>query len=197
MILATNNEGKLKEIKKILNDFDIVSLKEASIHHEVEEDQDSFYGNASKKAKEIYQITKTPTIADDSGICIDAFDGWPGVYSDRFLGPNSSKEERNQAILQKFIDTKIQNRTARVICYLVYYDGTNEIVSIGELVGKITFKPIGDNGFGFDDIFELENGLTLAQLTEEEKNQTSARYLAAIDLKRKLKKSIKQKLYQR
>lgn len=187
MILATNNEGKLKEIKKILNEFDIISLKEASVYHEVEEDQDSFYGNASKKAREIYQITKTPTIADDSGICIDAFNGWPGVYSDRFLGSNATKEQRNQAILQKFIDTKVQDRTARVMCYLVYYDGTNEIVGIGELVGKIAFKPIGDRGFGFDDIFELENGLTLAQLIEEEKNKISARYLAAVDLKEKLK----------
>ena len=130
MILATNNIGKLREIKKILEDFDIVSLKEAGIDHEVEEDQDSFYGNASKKAYEIYEISKIPTIADDSGLCVDAFNGWPGVYTARFLGEDSTREERNQAILNRFIDSKVQDRTARVMCYLVYYDGKTEVVGL-------------------------------------------------------------------
>ncbi len=187
MILATNNIGKLREIKKILEDFDIVSLKEAGIDHEVEEDQDSFYGNASKKAYEIYEISKIPTIADDSGLCVDAFNGWPGVYTARFLGEDSTREERNQAILNRFIDSKVQDRTARVMCYLVYYDGKTEVVGIGELVGKIALKSRGEGGFGFDNIFELENGKTLAELSPEEKNKVSARYLATLDLKEKLK----------
>ena len=186
MILATNNIGKLREIKKILEDFDIVSLKEAGIDHEVEEDQDSFYGNASK-AYEIYEISKIPTIADDSGLCVDAFNGWPGVYTARFLGEDSTREERNQAILNRFIDSKVQDRTARVMCYLVYYDGKTEVVGIGELVGKIALKSRGEGGFGFDNIFELENGKTLAELSPEEKNKVSARYLATLDLKEKLK----------
>ena len=187
MILATNNIGKLREIKKILEDFDIVSLKEAGIDHEVEEDQDSFYGNASKKAYEIYEISKIPTIADDSGLCVDAFIGWPGVYTAIFLGEDSTREERNQAILNRFIDSKVQDRTARVMCYLVYYDGKTEVVGIGELVGKIALKSRGEGGFGFDNIFELENGKTLAELSPEEKNKVSARYLATLDLKEKLK----------
>lgn len=187
MILATNNIGKLKEIKKILTDLEIISLKEAGITHEVEEDQDSFYGNASKKAKEIYAISKIPTIADDSGLCVDAFDGWPGVYTARFLGERATREERNQAILDRLSQTKTSDRTARVMCYLVYYDGETEVVGIGELVGKIALAPRGEEGFGFDDIFELESGKTLAQLSPEEKNKVSARYLAALDLKEKLK----------
>lgn len=185
MILATNNVGKLKEIKKILEDFQIVSLKEAGISHEVEEDQDSFYGNASKKAREIYSLSLQPTIADDSGLCVDVLDGFPGVYTARFLGENSTREERNQAILDRLNGTT--DRTARVMCYLVYYDGNVEVVGIGELVGKIALEPRGENGFGFDDIFELENGKTLAELSEEEKNMVSARYLATVDLKEKLK----------
>ncbi len=187
MILATNNVGKLREIKKILEDFEIISLKEAGIDHEVEEDQDSFYGNASKKAREIYEISKIPTIADDSGLCVDAFDGWPGVYTARFLGEGSTREERNQAILDRLSETKGIDRKARVMCYLVYYDGEVEVVGIGELIGKIALKARGENGFGFDDIFELENGKTLAELSPEEKNVVSARYLATLDLKEKLK----------
>ncbi|MCI9234243.1 MAG: RdgB/HAM1 family non-canonical purine NTP pyrophosphatase [Bacilli bacterium] len=187
MIFATNNVGKLKEVKEILKEFEIVSLTEAGIEHEVEEDQDSFHGNASKKAREIYEISKVPTVADDSGLCIDSFDGWPGVYTARFLGEKSTKEERNQAILDRFSTSKCQDRTARVICYLVYYDGEVEIVGIGELVGKIAHQARGKNGFGFDDIFELENGKTLAELSSEEKNEVSARYLATLDLKQKLK----------
>lgn len=186
MILATNNIGKLREIKKILEDFEIISLKEAGITHEVEEDQDSFYGNASKKAKEIYEISKIPTIADDSGLCVDAFDGWPGVYTARFLGEGSTREERNQAILDR-LNKENADRTARVMCYLVYYDGEVEVVGVGELVGKIAQESRGQDGFGFDDIFELESGKTLAELSPEEKNEVSARYLATLDLKEKLK----------
>lgn len=187
MILATNNIGKLKEMKKILADFEIISLKEAGIIHEVEEDQDSFYGNASKKAREIYEISKIPTIADDSGLCVDAFNGWPGVYTARFLGEKSTKEERNQAILERLAHSRKTDRTARVMCYLVYYDGKAEIVGVGELVGKIAQEARGKEGFGFDEIFELENGKTLAELSPEEKNKISARYLATLDLKEKLK----------
>ena len=101
MIFASNNKGKIKEIKSIFIDEEIISLKEANVDIEVEEDADSFYGNALKKAKEIYKITNIPVIADDSGICIDAFDGWPGVLTHRFAGEEASDEDRNNLMIEK------------------------------------------------------------------------------------------------
>ena len=101
MIVATNNEGKLKEIKDILSDYELFSLKDKNIDVEVEEDQDTFYGNAYKKAKDIYEIVREPVISDDSGLCIDILDNWPGVLTHRFLGENSTKDERNDYILEK------------------------------------------------------------------------------------------------
>ncbi len=187
MIIATNNQGKLRELKKILTDFEIKSLKEAGLDIEVEEDQDSFYGNALKKAKTIYELTKEATIADDSGLCIPLFDDWPGVLTHRFLGEEATSEDRNKAILKRMEEHVKEERCAKVVCDLVYYDGKNTVVGEGILNGYIPLSARGDNGFGFDEIFELESGKTLAELTEEEKNQVSARALAAKDLRDKLK----------
>ena len=183
MIFASNNKGKIKEIKSIFIDEEIISLKEANVDIEVEEDADSFYGNALKKAKEIYKITNIPVIADDSGICIDELDGWPGVLTHRFAGEEATDEERNQIMVDK-VSIK-DNKKAKVICNLVYYDGKNILIGEGIITGNIV-SPRGTNGFGFDPIFELDTGKTLAELTSEEKNITSARYLAALDLNKKL-----------
>ena len=188
MIFASNNKGKIKEIKSIFNEEEIISLKEANVDIEVEEDADSFYGNALKKAKEIFELTNIPVIADDSGICIDALNDWPGVLTHRFAGEEASDEERNSIMVNK-LNNEI-NKKAKVICNLVYYDGTNIIVGEGILKGNIV-SPRGTNGFGFDPIFELESGKTLAELTSEEKNITSARYLAALDLYKKLQQKRK------
>ena len=188
MIFASNNQGKIREIKSIFNTEEIISLKEANVDIDVIEDADSFYGNALKKAKEIYEITKQPVIADDSGICLEAFAGWPGVLTHRFAGEEASEEERNQIMVDK-INTQ-SNKNAQVICNLVYYDGTDIIVGEGILNGSIV-SPRGTNGFGFDPIFELDTGKTLAELTSEEKNLTSARYLAALDLYKKLQQKCK------
>lgn len=185
MILATNNCNKLKEIKDILNDYEIKSLRDVQINIDIKEDKDSFYDNALTKAKTIFEITKESVIADDSGLEIHALNNWPSVLSSRFLGSNKSDEERNLAILKKM--ENITNRKASFICILVYYDGNNIIVGKGELVGNITYELRGNNGFGFDSIFELDNGKTLAELNNDEKNKISARYLASIDLLKKLK----------
>lgn len=183
MIFASNNKGKIREIKSIFSNEEIISLKEANVDIDVVEDADSFYGNALKKAKEIYEITKIPVIADDSGICIEAFEGWPGVLTHRFAGEEASDVDRNNIMVDKV--SNVDNKRAQVICNLVYYDGTNIIVGEGILNGNIV-SPRGTNGFGFDPIFELDSGKTLAELTSEEKNITSARYLAALDLYKKL-----------
>ena len=184
MIVATNNQGKLKELKEILNSYELYSLKESNIDIDVEENQDTFYGNAIKKAKEIYEISNIPVIADDSGLCITALDNWPGVLTHRFLGEQATDLERNSYILEKM--KNIKNREAKFICNLIYYDGKNIVVGEGALTGTISFERRGSNGFGFDEIFELENGKTLAELLPNEKNTISARYLATIDLKEKL-----------
>ena len=183
MVFASNNKGKLKEIRDILGD-DIKSLRDLNIDIDVVEDGNTFYENAAKKAKEIYEICKEPVIADDSGLCIDCLNDFPGVLTARFLGENVSSFDRNNYLLEKMKEET--NRKCRVICVLVYYDGEKLISSEGIIHGVISNNRRGDNGFGFDEIVELEDGRTLAELSSEEKNKLSARYLAAIQLKSKI-----------
>lgn len=184
IIIATNNKGKIKEIKEILNDYELYSLSDMNIDIDVIEDQDSFLLNALKKAKEIYDITKIPTIADDSGLCINELNDFPGVLTHRFLGEAATDLDRNKYLIKEADKTK--NRDVYVMCDIVYYDGKDKIVGEGILKGKITKELRGNNGFGFDPIFEV-NGKTLAEISSEEKNKISARRLALNNLKNKLK----------
>lgn len=186
IVIATNNVGKVKEIKEILNDYELLTLKDVECDIEVEEDTDTFEGNSLKKAKEISETLNMPCIADDSGLCIDIFDGWPGVYTARFLGENATQEDRNNAILEKMKNLKESERIARVICVMTYFENGKVIVGKGEIKGRISKEPRGDNGFGFDTIFELDNGKTYAELTGEEKNSLSHRKLALENLKKQL-----------
>lgn len=185
MIIATNNKGKLEEIKKILSEYEIYSLKEKNIDIDVIEDEDTFLGNAKKKAMEIYEISHEEVIADDSGLSIDCLDGFPGVKTHRFLGDTATDRMRNEYLIKEV--NKYDNRSAKVICNLVYYNGSEFIVGEGILDGFISKECRGSNGFGFDEIFELTTGLTLAELSFDEKNEISARSLAIKDLKKKLK----------
>lgn len=186
MIVATNNKGKIREIKEIFNDYELYSLKDKNITIDVVEDQDSFILNAKKKAKEIYDLTHEEVIADDSGLCIDVLDGFPGVLTHRFLGDEATDLERNTYLINEV--NKYDNRGAKVVCNLVYYDGIDYAVGEGILEGEIASERKGSNGFGFDEIFLLPGGLTLAELTTDEKNKVSARYLAAKDLRNKISK---------
>ena len=187
IVFATNNPGKLAELRQMFPEYLMLSLKDV-LHEklDIEEDADSFLGNATKKAIEIYAAIKLriPIIADDSGLMIDALNGFPGVLTHRFLGENTSDEERNAEIIRRVSG---KDRTARFICELVYYDGNKIVSGHGELVGKIAENPRGENGFGFDPIFELADGRTLAELLPAEKKWLSARYSATIDLKQKLR----------
>lgn len=189
MILATNNKGKLEEIRKILEEYKIYSLKDKNINVDVEEDKDTFLENAKKKAEEIYKIAKEETIADDSGLCINCLNGFPGVMTHRFLGEKATDRMRNEYLINEV--NKYEDRSAQVVCVLVYYDGKKEIVGEGILNGFVSKECRGTNGFGFDEIFELPNGLTLAELTSDEKNNISARAIAAKDLKAKINKELK------
>lgn len=176
IILATNNKGKIKELQEILKEYKLISLKEAGIDIEVVEDKDTFEGNALKKAIEICKITSKICIADDSGLCIDELNGFPGVKTARFLGENATQDERNSYILEKLKDLEKDKRKAKVVtCIAVAKpDGSNNTY-IGTLEGYISKEKRGENGFGFDEIFELEDGKTLAELSEEEKNKISSR----------------------
>ena len=189
IIVATNNEGKLKEIKEILDNYELLSLKEVGMSIEVVEDGKTFKENALKKAKEVFKITNIPCIADDSGLCIDIFDGWPGIKTARFLGENVAQKDRNKYILEKMKEKK--ERTAKVVCDIAYFDGKNEIVVEGIINGKIPLEERGNNGFGFDSIFELEDGRTLAELTDIEKNKISSRKIALEKLKKELQNFLK------
>ena len=190
MILATNNLGKLKEIREILKEYKIYSLKEKGIDIDVLEDGKTFLENAKKKAIEVYKISNSNegVIADDSGLCITCLNGFPGVETHRFLGEAATDRERNEYLINEV--NKYDDRSAQFICNLVYYDGINVIVGEGILEGFISKECRGENGFGFDEIFELSNGLTLAELSSEEKNSISARSLALKDLKKKLIKKL-------
>ena len=195
MVFATNNEGKLRELKEIFGDKNIISLKEIGVNIDVVEDQNSFYGNARKKAIEVFNLVKIPVIADDSGLCINALNDFPGVMTHRFLGANKTDNDINEALIK--MCSNLTDRRAKVVCCLVYYDGVNEVVETGEINGNITLEARGINGFGFDPIFELDDGRTLAELDSDTKNICSARYLAAKKLKKslnKLDKNLKKKL---
>ncbi len=186
IVVATNNQGKLKEIKEILKKYEMLSLKEVNCEIEVEEDQETFEGNSKKKAQEIASRTNMPCIADDTGLCIEAFDGWPGVYTNRFLGEEATPKQRNEAILEKMKNLKGEERKAKVVSVVTYCENGQFIVARGELEGKIAETPRGENGYGFDPIFEIENGKTYAELSGEEKNAISHRRKAIENLEKQL-----------
>lgn len=189
IILATNNKGKINELEEILKGYKLLSLKEANIDIEVKEDRDTFKGNALKKAGEICKLTNKTCIADDSGLCIDALDGFPGVYTARFLGEDATQDERNSYLLEKLKDKSKEERKAKVVtCIALVRPSGEEKTYIGELNGYIAENKRGSNGFGFDEIFELEDGRTLAELNKEDKNKISSRSLALSKLKEDMNK---------
>ena len=189
ILVATTNKGKLREIKSILNNFEILSLEDINCKIDVLEDGKTFKENALKKAREISKATNMNCIADDSGLCIDEFDGWPGIRTARFLGDNSTPEQRNDYILNKMQGLEKQRRRAKH-CVSIAYVGTDgkEIAVQAENNGYIADAPKGQNGFGFDVIFELEDGRTQAELSEKEKNNISSRRKALELLKEQLKR---------
>ena len=183
IIVATNNLGKLKEIRAILDNYEVISLKDLNLNIDIVEDGKTFKENALKKAREVFKITKIPAIADDSGLCINVLEGFPGINTARFLGNNASDNDRNNYILEKLKDKKESERKAEVVCDIAYVDEKNEYVVEGVIKGKITYEKRGNNGFGFDPIFELDNGKTLAELKDYEKNNVSSRKIALEKLK--------------
>ena len=174
IIIASNNKGKIKEAQEILKDYKIIAMKEAGINIDVEEDKDTFEGNAIKKAKTISKIAQgKPCIADDSGIEIEYLNGFPGVHTKRWL--DGTDRERNEAILEKLKGVSKENRKVRFVTAIAISNGKKSDVVVENIDGYISENIRGENGFGFDEIFELENGKTLAELSNAEKNEISAR----------------------
>ena len=187
MIFATTNKGKLKQLKELVGDkLKVEGLTERGLNIDVEEDGQTFEENAIKKATVIHQLTGEAVLADDSGLCIDYFDGWPGVYTHRFL-PNSTAEERNDAIIEKMQNVSDELRGASHVCVLALCDKNGLVRTYkGEVRCSIAHKQKGDNLFGFDPIALLPSGKTLAELTDEEKVNVNARGIAFYKLVKEL-----------
>ena len=190
IIFATGNEGKMKEIRMILADLgmEILSMKEAKVQLEIEENGSTFGENAEIKAQAVWNITKDIVLADDSGLAVDYLNGEPGVYSARYM-EGASYEVKNRTIIERLKDAKEEERTARFVCAIAagLPDGsglhTEECVE-----GLIAHEPAGTNGFGYDPIFYLpEYGKTSAQIPLEKKNEISHRGKALEAMKLKLK----------
>ncbi len=180
LIIASNNNHKIYEIKKILSGKfeEILSLREAGVSHETVEDGSTFMENSLKKAREITEITGCAALADDSGICAHALDGAPGIYSARFAGEYKGQEsdDANNALLLKKLSDK-SDKTAHYTCAmaLVYPDG-REVTAEGYMYGSIITTPRGNKGFGYDPIFVPEGETrTVAEMSDEEKNSISHR----------------------
>ena len=182
IIIASNNKGKIKEAQEILKQFKVISMEEIGIKIDVEEDQESFEGNAIKKAETIAKkLDGKMCIADDSGIEIEYLGGFPGVYTKRWH--KGTDRERNLAIIEKLKGVPKEKRKISFITAIALSDGNETICETGRINGFVAEEIRGENGFGFDEIFELENGKTLAQILQEEKNKISARRKALEKLK--------------
>ena len=180
LILATSNKDKAREIAEILSDtpFVVTTMKEEGYDPDIVEDGKTFEENALIKARTVHALAEGAYVmADDSGLCIDALDGAPGIYSARFCGENSTYPEKFAKIFEMLKDVPEEKRTAKFVCSIavVRPDGS-EFTVRGEVCGVLHEKPMGDGGFGYDPIFYVpEFGMTTAQMTKEQKNSISHR----------------------
>lgn len=187
IIFATTNEGKMKEIRNILNDLDyeVISMKEAGISIDIVEDGSTYEDNAIIKAKTIMEMTGKLVLADDSGLEVDAMNKEPGIYSARFLGENTSYDIKNNYIIDQLKEVEGEARSARFVCAIACAFPGGEIKTTrGTIEGYIGDKIVGENGFGYDPIFMVpEFGCTSAELTPEMKNRVSHRGVALEKMK--------------
>lgn len=183
IILATGNAGKVREMRELLKDDDVLSMKEAGLFADVEETGATFAENARLKAAALKNRMRAAgiagwAVADDSGLCVDALGGAPGVYSARFLGEDTPYPEKMRAIIERLASMPDCPRTARFISSIVciHTEDNREFLCEGVVEGEIAAVPAGENGFGYDPIFYIpEKGRTMAELSETEKNEISHR----------------------
>ena len=193
IIFATSNEGKMKEIRLIMKDsgYEVLSLKEAGVVADIEENGTTFEENAIIKASEIARMTGELVLADDSGLEVDYLDKAPGIYSARFLGEDTDYTIKNNYIIDKLDGVPVEQRTARFVCAIALAtpDGT-AVTRRATIEGYIGFEIRGENGFGYDPIFMVpEFDKTTAELSMEEKNKISHRAKALRAMKEELCKN--------
>lgn len=193
VILATNNAHKVSEISNALDfpGWRFLTLREAGIESDPDEDADTFLGNARIKALAAHEASGgMAALADDSGLEVDALDGAPGVYSSRFAGEDATDEDNNDKLISDLADVPDDQRSARFVCTLVFIDEDgSETTSRGTVEGRIGYEPQGDGGFGYDPLFwpdVFDGDCTLAEVPQSRKNEVSHRGNALRALKFKL-----------
>lgn len=191
IIFATGNEGKMREVRMILQDLgvEILSLKEAGIAADVEENGTTFEENAVIKATEIMKMCGEIVLADDSGLEVDALNKEPGIYSARYMGHDTSYHIKNKSLIDRLEGKSGEERNARFVCVIaVALPDGRVFTTRGTMEGQIGYEERGENGFGYDPIFYLpEYGCYSAELPLEEKNKLSHRGKALRLMKEKLK----------
>lgn len=190
IVFATGNAGKVKEIRMILADLgmEVLSMKEAGIRLDIEEDGTTYEENALIKARAVAAHTDAIVMADDSGLEVDALNKEPGVYSARYLGEDTPYSIKNAEIIKRLEGLEGEQRSARFVCAIAaIFPDKSEVTTRATIEGQIGFEEKGTNGFGYDPIFYVpEFGKTTAELTEEEKNQVSHRGKALELMKKEL-----------
>ena len=197
LVIASNNEGKIKEIKRILKELplEVLSLRDMGIDIDVEEDGFTFEENAKKKSSEIYkELIRRGNedfivMSDDSGLEVDYLNGEPGVFSARYAGEHGNDKKNNEKLLLKLQGVKHEDRTARFVCQLALINDKNEYRGIrGTVEGYILEGEKGDGGFGYDPLFLFKPlNKSFGELTMEEKNKISHRGVALEEAKEVLK----------
>ncbi len=193
ILAATTNPGKTKEIKEILSDFEIISLKDAGINVDVEENGSTFAENAYIKAYAISKLTELPVLADDSGLEVEALGGRPGVYSARYAGEGTSYSKKIAALADELKNVPQNERRAQFTCAvcLIFPDGRKIEATGSSCPGIILTNPRGKNGFGYDPVFySPEYGKTFAEMSTSEKNAVSHRNAALVNLLNKIKNEL-------
>lgn len=184
IVVASGNAHKIKEIAAMLPDYEIVGYKQFA-DFEIEETGKTFYDNALIKAKSVAERLNLPALADDSGLCVDALNGAPGIYSARYAG-DGIDEHNNELLLKNM--KGVTDRRAKFVCCMVYYDVNGEILSAtGEVKGEILTERQGENGFGYDPIFySYELAKPMGKASAEEKNSVSHRHRALTEIIKKI-----------
>lgn len=194
LIFATSNEGKMKEIRMILEDLpvQVLSLKEAGIQADIVEDGTTFEENAIIKARTICQMTNEIVLADDSGLEVDFINKEPGIYSARYMGENTPYTVKNQSIIERLKNAEGDERSARFVCVIAAALPDGQVLTTrGTIEGRIGYEERGENGFGYDPILYVpEYDMTTAQMSAELKNQISHRGKALELMKKELMKEL-------
>lgn len=192
IIFATGNEGKMREVRMILEDLgvEILSMKEAGIEADVEENGKTFEENAAIKARAVMELCGETVLADDSGLEVDALNKEPGIYSARYMGYDTSYHVKNQSLIDRLEGMTGEERSARFVCVIAAALPDGRVITTrGMMEGQIGYEERGTNGFGYDPVFYLpEHGCYSGELPLEVKNELSHRGKALRQMKEQLKR---------